>query len=108
MYVYKTYELSTESSDSSIPLHNVKYFMSKNNNMIFKFGDKNVQVNFSDHKKLAIFSKTNQMALVRNIKESCALLNIGSVMSMDPNTEELKRYNIAKGMISELTRNGKF
>lgn len=104
----KVFELSTESSDSSIPLRNVKCFLNKNNTLVFKFSDKNVQVNFSDHKKLIIFSNTKQLCLVRNIKENCSLMSIGNVLSMDSNSEELKRYNVAKNLISELSKNGKF
>lgn len=104
---FKKCELSTDSSDSSVPLHHVKYFLNKNGNILFKFSDKNAQINFSDHKKLAIFSNTKQMCLVRSIKENCALMSINNVITMDPSTEELKRYNIAKDMMNDLIRSGK-
>ena len=98
------YELPNDEYDSIIPLLHVKYFLNKNNEILFRLSDKNLQVNFSDHMKLIIFWSTKQMCLVRSIRERCELQDLNEIVNMNPHSDELKRFMTAKEMLSELCR----
>lgn len=96
------YDLPTDEYDSSETLHYIKYFLVKNDAIIFKFNDKNVQVDFNDHKKLFILWNSKQMCLVRNIKDKCNFLSFHDVTNMDSQSDEYKKFMITKELMAEL------
>lgn len=49
------FKIESDYYDSSVSLCHIKYFVKKNDSILFKMNDKNIQVNFYDHKKLIIF-----------------------------------------------------
>lgn len=65
--------------DPKIPLYHVKYFVMKNDSILFKLNNRNIQMNCSDHKKLIVFYSSRKMCLVNYLKERCCLLNISDV-----------------------------
>ncbi|KAK8847184.1 hypothetical protein M9Y10_019767 [Tritrichomonas musculus] len=102
---YQTlFEVPLNDPDPSVPLYHVKHFLKKDDSILFRLNDKNIQVNFSDHQKLIIFYNTKKMCLVRSLKEKCALLDLKNVITMNPNSEELKKYKTAKELISTLSQ----
>lgn len=98
------YELPEEDYDPSLPLHHVKYFLNKDKAILFRLNDKDLQVNFVDHKKLIIFWNTKQMCLVRSITQKCSLMDLNDVVNLNSNNDELKRFMVAKEMLAELCR----
>lgn len=94
------YNLTDKIYDQRIPLDHVKYFVKKNDLILFKLFDKNVQVNFNDQKKLIIFSSSKKICLVKRLKEQCNLIDINVVMKMNDNCEEYKKYKIAEDLLS--------
>ena len=92
--VKSSYELQDEDYDSSIPLYHVKYFLSKDSNIIFRFNDKSAQVNFIDLTKLAIFPD-KKMCIFKNFTDKCNLLSLSEVSSMPEESEEHKKLLIA-------------
>lgn len=98
------YTLLDEDYDPSIPLLHVKYFLNKDKAILFRLNDKDLQVNFCDHKKLIIFWNTKQMCLVRSITQKCSLLDLNEVINLNSNNDELKRFMVAKEMLAELCR----
>lgn len=65
---------AVDNLDPTVPLYHVKYFVTENDSFLFKFSDKNIQVNFSDHTKMIIFWNTKKLCFVRNITENVACL----------------------------------
>lgn len=39
------------------------------------------------------------MVLVKNLNEKCNLIDLKNIVTMDPNCEEYKKYNVAKEML---------
>ena len=98
------YELDRAKYDSSIPLHNVKYFVKKSDAVIFKLNDKNIQANFNDYKKMIVFWQTKKTCLFTSFKERCNLVNLNEIIGMNSKCEESKKYNDIKDTIAELSR----
>lgn len=98
------FESMSVEYNSSAPLYHVKYFINRNGSVLFKLNDKNIQVNFDDHKKLIIFWGTKKMCLVRSIREKCCLMDLNDVAVMNSNSDELKKFKNAKEMLSLLAK----
>lgn len=98
------FESMSVEYNSSVPLYHVKYFINRNGSVLFKLNDKNIQVNFDDHKKLIIFWGTKKMCLVRSIREKCCLMDLNDVAAMNSNSDELKKFKNAKEMLSVLAK----
>lgn len=98
------YDLDRARYDSSIPLHNVKYFVKKNDAVLFKLNDKNIQANFNDYKKMIVFWQTKKTCLFTSFKEKCNLLSLNELIGMNSKCEESKKYNCIKDTIAELSR----
>lgn len=98
------YSITKNYFDSSIPLHNVKYFVKKDNSVLFKFNDKDIQVNFGDNKKLIIFWEMKKMAIFTDIKEKCQLIDLNNISQMNPNCDIRVRFHNAKEMLNLLAR----
>lgn len=92
------------SYEPSVPLQNVKYFVRKDDNFLFKLSNKNIQVNFSDFKKLIIFWNTKKMCIFRVIKEKCALLDLNDVANLNSSCDELDKFKKAKELLSVYDR----
>lgn len=101
----KSFELQDENYDSSVPLHHVKYFLNKDGSFIFRFNDKNTQVNFVDDEKLIIFTDNKKMCLVKNMTDECKLLSLEKVSKMPENCNEHKKLLVAQELLSELSKN---
>ena len=91
------YKIEEDYYDSKVPLCHVKYFVKKNDSILFK-------MNFNDHKKLIIFWSTKKMCLVKILKEKCNLLDLKDVISMSPNCDEYKKYKYAKELLFSLSQ----
>ncbi|KAK8880876.1 hypothetical protein M9Y10_003574 [Tritrichomonas musculus] len=98
------YDMPVHQYDSSVQLHHVKHFLKRDDSILFKLNDKNVQVNFNDHKKLIIFWKINKMCIVRVLKEKCCLLDLSDVIGMNSNCDEFKKYKNAREMLAYLSK----
>ncbi|KAK8836586.1 hypothetical protein M9Y10_037520 [Tritrichomonas musculus] len=96
------YEQLRTNPVSSIPLHHVSSFIKKDNSVLFKFSNKNIQVNFDDGKKMIIFWNSKKMCLSKNIKEKCILFGQNDISKMNANSDELKKYKKTKEMLNEL------
>ena len=97
-----SYDQPSDDYEPSTPLHFVRCFVKNDDCVLFKFNDKNLQVNFNDHMKLIIFWNTKKMCFFRSIKEKSVLLDLKSVASMNSNSEELKKFKNAKILLSNL------
>ena len=98
------YELDRVKCDSSIPLHNVKYFVKKNDAVLFKLNDRNIQANFNDYKKMIVFWQTKKACLFTSFKEKCSLLSLNELIGMNSNCDESKKYYLIKDSLTELSR----
>lgn len=98
------HESNKNEYDPSVPLYHVKYFLKKNDSYLFKFTDKNVQVNFNDHKKLIIFWKIKKICIVRDLNEKCSLLNMNDFLIMNNDCDEFIRYKNAREMLASLSK----
>lgn len=98
------YELDRVKCDSSIPLHNVKYFVKKNDAVLFKLNDRNIQANFNDFKKMIVFWQTKKACLFTSFKEKCSLLSLNELIGMNSNCDESKKYYLIKDSLTELSR----
>lgn len=101
------FEKPNDHFDSSIPLHNVKYFLQKDHVLLFKFNDNNVQVNFKDCRKLIIFWNIRKMCIIGSLKEKCDLLNLNEIASSNTECEEHKKLKKAKEMLLVLAKRNK-
>ncbi|KAK8857568.1 hypothetical protein M9Y10_015973 [Tritrichomonas musculus] len=95
------YELTGYNYDCLVPLYHIKSFMKKNDSILFKFNDNNIQINFEDHKKLIIFSNLKKMCLVSHLKEKCSFVDIKDAINND-SSDESRKYGRAKEMFTEL------
>lgn len=98
------YELEEKNYDPLETLNNVKCFVKKDDSILFKLSNKNIQVNFSDFKKLLIFWNTKKMCIFRVIKEKCCLMNLNEVCNMEANCDEIDKFKKAKNMLSVYDR----
>ena len=96
------YEINKTYFDPSLPLYNVKYFVKKGESVLFKFNDKNIQVNFIDNKKMIIFMNLNKMCIFSDINEKCNLLDTKIVSGMNPNSDIRRKFVTAKEMLDLL------
>lgn len=88
----------------SIPLYHVSSFIKKNGSVLYRFSNKNVQVDFDDGKKLILFSNAKKMCLSSNLKEKCVLYNQSDVSRMSAKSDEFVKYKKTKEMLNELAR----
>ncbi|KAK8897031.1 hypothetical protein M9Y10_014964 [Tritrichomonas musculus] len=98
------YDLEGNDFDPSIPLYNVKYFLKKDGSVLFKLNDKNVQVNFSDYKKMIIFWNTRKMCVYTSHKDKCNLLDMNGIAGMNENCDEHRKLKNAKDMLVILSK----
>lgn len=98
------YDISRKSTISSIPLHHISSYVKKDSTVLFKFCNKNLQVNFSDGKKLIFFWNTKKVCFTNNIKEKCILYDQSDITRMNANSDEQIKYKQTKEMLSALSR----
>lgn len=98
-----SYNSTNLNYDPRIPLYHVKYFVVKNDSILFKLNNKNIQMNCSDHKKLIIFYNSKKMCLVNYLKERCALLNINDV-AKNRNCEEYIKLKESKELVHSISQ----
>lgn len=97
-------DTSAKNISPSVALFNVKFFMVRNDSFLFKFCDKNTQVNFGDHTKMIIFQNTKKICYLRSMTDRCSLLDLKDVASMSPDTDERQKFKLAKVMLNDLTK----
>ena len=97
------YEIPSKKFNQSQPLKHVKYWMRNDDATLFRMDDRNIQVNFNDRTKLVIFWTTKKMMMVHSIKEQGKLVALTHVNSQQPNSEEKKRYNMARSMLAAMS-----
>jgi polo-like kinase 1 len=97
------FEMPIRTYSETVPLHHVKYWMRNDDATLFRMDDRNIQVNFQDRSKVLIFWATKQMTMVRNIREPGTLLALADLTGAGPLKEELKKFNIAKTMLAEMS-----
>ena len=66
----------------SIPFYHVSLFIKKNGSVLYRFSNKNVQVDFDDGKKLILFSNAKKMCFSSDLREKCVLYNNNDVSRM--------------------------
>ena len=98
------YNSANNYSSQNVPLPNVKYFIKKNGAILFKFNDKNIQVNFLDHKKMFIFMNLNKMCVFSDAGENCQLVDFKAVSNMNANSDIYKKFKSAKEMLALLSK----
>lgn len=99
------FQLPTRQHNKNTPLKHVKYWTKAQEATLFRFDDRNVQVNFEDHQKLFIFTQHKRFFMIKSIKEQAKLINFNEIKDYETNREELHRFSIAKGMLSALRGN---
>ncbi|OHT04096.1 CAMK family protein kinase [Tritrichomonas foetus] len=97
------YELPAKHFSSATPMKHVKYWMRNDDATLFRMDDRNIQVNFNDRTKLVIFWNNKKMMMVHSIKEAGKLVALTHVNSQQPNSEERKRYNVARSMLAAMS-----
>ncbi|KAK8882465.1 hypothetical protein M9Y10_045107 [Tritrichomonas musculus] len=97
------YELPAHRYSSAIPMKHVKYWIRNDEAALFRLDDKNIQVNFNDRTKLVIFWNSRKILIVHSIKQAGKLIPISQVCAMSSNTDERKRYRVAKTMLAALS-----
>lgn len=98
-------EQSRKSTVPSIPLHHVSSFFKKDESVLYKFSNKNIQVNFKDGKKLFIFWSSKKLCVTRNIKEKCVLFDQSEVSKMNANSDEFIKFRKTKEMLNAMAKN---
>ena len=98
-----SFKMDKRDYDPTVPLLNVNCYVKNEESILFKLSNNNIQVNFSDYKKLIIFWKTKKMCFLRNFREKCNLQDINEESGMKLNSDELKKYKISKEMLLDLT-----
>ncbi|KAK8843147.1 hypothetical protein M9Y10_025343 [Tritrichomonas musculus] len=97
-----SYNLNNADYDPGIPLHHVKLYVAKNDSILFKLNNRNIQMNCSDHKKLIVFCNSKKMCLVNYLKERCCLLNISDV-AKNRYSEEYQKLKESKELVSSFS-----
>lgn len=97
------YKLENEIYDLYNPLYNVKYFVKKNDAILFQMSTKDIQVDFIDQRKLIIFWNIKKMCLFKGVDEKFNLINLKDMTAMDPNCEENIKYKVAKELLMSLS-----
>ena len=94
------YELPHKHYNRNLPLKHIKQWTRSKDAILFKFDDKNVQVNFDDHHKMFIFTATKKFFVVKSIKETGRPISFNDVKNMGLMKDDLRRFSVAKGMLS--------
>lgn len=98
------YDPSIKNTTSSIPLHHVLSFFQKDNSILYKFSNKDIQVNFSDGKKFIYFCSSKKMCISKDIREKCALFSQKDFSKMNNNSDEIVKFKKTKEMLNELAQ----
>lgn len=99
------FALPSKQYNKNVPLKHVKYWTKASEATLFRFDDRNVQVNFDDHQKLFIFPQHKRFFMIKSIKEQAKLINFSEFKNYETFKEEFHRFSIAKGMLSALKGN---
>ena len=97
------FDLPSKKYNPNSTLRHVKYWMRNDEATLFRMDDRNIQVNFNDRTKLVIFWNNKKMMMVHSIKEPGKLLPLTYVNSQQPNSDERKRYNVARSMLAAMS-----
>lgn len=97
------FELPAKKFPQNTPMKHVKYWMRNDDATLFRMDDRNIQVNFNDRIKLIIFWNTKKMMMVHSIREAGKLVALTQVNSQQANSEERKRYNVARSMLAAMS-----
>jgi polo-like kinase 1 len=97
------FELPGARYSDAVPLRHVKYWMRSDEATLFRMDDRTIQVNFNDRTKVVIFWNTKMMTMVRNIRETGRLHALSDVTGQAHLSEERRRFEVAKGMLAEMS-----
>ncbi|KAK8866911.1 hypothetical protein M9Y10_009879 [Tritrichomonas musculus] len=97
------FELPAKKFNQNSPMKHVKYWMRNDDATLFRMDDRNIQVNFNDRIKLIIFWNSKKMMMVHSIREAGKLVALTHVNSQQANSEERKRYNVARSMLAAMS-----
>lgn len=97
-------DAASKNINPNLPLLNVKYFLCKNDSFLFKFSDRNIQVNFSDHTKMIIFANNKKVCFLRSMTDKCCLLDLNEVANMNADSDERQKFKNAKLLLNDLSK----
>ncbi|OHS96120.1 Serine/threonine-protein kinase PLK1 [Tritrichomonas foetus] len=98
------FELPAKPYSRNSPLRHIKRWTTSPDAILFKLDDRNVQVNFEDHYKMFIFTASRKFFIVRSIKETGKPISFNDVKNIGPMKDEVRRFSIAKGMLSAVNQ----
>lgn len=96
------FTLPEEKYDRTKPMHHVKYWIRNDDATLFRLDNRNVQVNFTDRTKVALFWNIKKLMIVHSIKESGRLVNLHD-LNDGSHSEEKKRFAVVKHLLTELS-----
>ena len=98
-----SYNLPRFNYDPKVYLHNITSFIKNEDSILFQLDDMNFQINFDDNVKMIILWNDKKLCFFRSFKEKCTLLDWNNVASMNSNSDELKKFKLAKVLLSNLS-----
>ncbi|OHT05798.1 Serine/threonine-protein kinase PLK1 [Tritrichomonas foetus] len=98
------FEIPTERFNRNEPMLHVKYWMRTEEVTLFRMNDRNIQLNFTDRKKLIIFWNIRKLMIVSSIHDYGILHKLHDVSKRQEGDDEKRRLDIAKQMLSIMSR----
>ena len=97
------YKLPKKQFDPSVPMIHVKYWYRTEQATLFRMDDRNIQVNFSDRKKLIIFWTERTMMVVPSLFEQGRLIPLSMMNRKGLESDEKSRFLVAKDMLTKMS-----
>ena len=98
------FEIPEELCDPNVPLLHVKYWARNSDATLFRMNDRNIQLNFTDRRKLVIFWNSRKLMIVSSIHDYGYLHRIHDVSKRSNDDDEKWRLDVAKQMLAVMSR----
>ncbi|OHT16238.1 Serine/threonine-protein kinase polo [Tritrichomonas foetus] len=98
------FEIPDVMCDPKVPLLHVKYWARNDDATLFRMNDRNIQLNFTDRRKLVIFWNSRKLMIVSSIHDYGELHRIHDVSKRPDDDDEKWRLDVAKQMLAIMSR----
>ena len=98
------FQIPQEKFDPNVPMLHVKYWMRTEEVTLFRMNDRNIQLNFTDRRKLIIFWNIRKLMTVSSIHDYGELHRLHDVSKRPDGDDEKRRLDIAKHLLSIMSR----
>jgi polo-like kinase 1 len=98
------FKIPKKPYDQSTPLIHVKYWIRKGDATLFRMDNRNIQVNFTDRKKLLIFWESRKVMLLNSVFDCGTMIPLTALTKKSFKSEERDRFLVAKDLLELLSK----